>query len=146
MWHEPECLDLILEPLRYKRLRGRDHHDESGSSSRGFLDRNLPAVSGYEIAYDRQSNSSTGGAAAFGADERLEDALFTGLRLSAGVDLKLLESRYGVDVWFRYGADLQPFVDEGLLIYDGAALRLTRAGMLLAHEVMAVFITATVRR
>ena len=77
--------------------------------------------------------------------EQVEDALFTGLRLSRGVDLKLIESRYGVRVWERYGNDLQPFVDEGLLIYDGAALKLTRAGMLLAHEVMAVFISSPVR-
>jgi len=43
------------------------------------------------------------------------------------------------------GGELQMFVDEGLLIYDGAALRLTRAGMLLAHEIMAIFIRSTVR-
>ena len=78
-------------------------------------------------------------------EERLEEALFTGLRLSAGIDLKLIESRFGVDVWSRFGGELQPFVDEGLLIYDGAGMKLTRAGMLLAHEVMAVFISSTVR-
>ena len=49
-------------------------------------------------------------------------------------------ARYGVDVWARYGEALQPFVDEGWLIYDGGTLRLTRAGMLVAHEVMAVFV------
>ncbi len=76
--------------------------------------------------------------------ERLEDAMFTGLRLTRGVDLEAMKSRYGVDVWERYGAELQPFVDEGLLIYD-SALRLTRPGMLLAHEIMTVFITANVR-
>jgi oxygen-independent coproporphyrinogen III oxidase len=80
-----------------------------------------------------------------GVAERLEDALFTGLRLTAGLDLGLLEKRYCVDVWRRYAADLQPFIEERLLIYDGGGLRLTRAGMLLAHEVMAVFITSTVR-
>jgi coproporphyrinogen III oxidase-like Fe-S oxidoreductase len=53
--------------------------------------------------------------------------------------------RYGVDVWGRYGGELQIFVDQGLLIYDGGSLRLTRAGMLLAHEIMAVFIRSTVR-
>ena len=78
------------------------------------------------------------------AQERLEEALFTGLRLNAGLDLKLLESRYAVDIWSRFEADLQPFVDEGLLLYDGARLRLTRAGMLLAHEVMAIFIGSPV--
>ena len=77
--------------------------------------------------------------------ERLEDALFTGLRLSEGIDLGAVQARYGVDAWTRYGGELQPFVDQGLLIYDGRHLRLTRAGMLLAHEVMTVFISSTVR-
>jgi oxygen-independent coproporphyrinogen-3 oxidase len=78
--------------------------------------------------------------------ERLEDALFTGLRLSAGIDLELVKSRYGADVWSCYGAELQPFVNGGLLLYDGARLRLTRAGMLLAHEVMSVFISTPLLR
>ncbi|MBM3819076.1 MAG: radical SAM family heme chaperone HemW [Acidimicrobiia bacterium] len=78
-------------------------------------------------------------------DEQLEEALFTGLRLSAGIDLQAVKMRYGVDVWARFGEELHPFVDERLLIYDGRSLRLTRAGMLLAHEMMTVFIRSTVR-
>jgi oxygen-independent coproporphyrinogen-3 oxidase len=74
------------------------------------------------------------------AEERLGDALFTGLRLSSGLDLAALNARYGTDVWLRYGAQLQPFVDDGLLDHDGSHLRLTRRGMLLANEVMAVFV------
>jgi oxygen-independent coproporphyrinogen-3 oxidase len=77
--------------------------------------------------------------------EQLEDALFTGLRLADGLDLRAVKQRYGVDVWARFGEELQPFVDERLLIYDGRSLRLTRAGMLLAHEMMTVFIRSTVR-
>ena len=72
--------------------------------------------------------------------ERLEDALFTGLRLNAGLDLAVVNDRYGVDVWSEYGGELQHFVDQGILFYDGRLLRLTRPGMLLAHEIMAVFI------
>jgi oxygen-independent coproporphyrinogen III oxidase len=72
--------------------------------------------------------------------ERLGDALFTGLRMSDGVDLQAIARRYGVDVWSRFGAELQPFIDEGLLLHDVGTLRLTRRGMLLAHEVMAVFV------
>jgi oxygen-independent coproporphyrinogen-3 oxidase len=79
------------------------------------------------------------------AAERVEDALFTGLRLADGIDLRAVKERHGVDVWARYGEDLEPFVEHGVLIYDGARLRLTRAGMLLAHEVMTVFISSTVR-
>ena len=83
---------------------------------------------------------------ALSPQERLEEALFTGLRLSAGIDLELVRSRYGADVWSSHGSELRPFVNEGLLLYDGARLRLTRAGMLLAHEVMSVFISTPVSR
>ena len=72
--------------------------------------------------------------------ERVGDALFTGLRLVEGVDLTAMRGRYGVDVWHRYGADLARFVDEGLLVHAEDRLRLTRRGMLLAHEVMTVFV------
>jgi oxygen-independent coproporphyrinogen-3 oxidase len=74
------------------------------------------------------------------AEERLGDALFTGLRVTDGVNLDGIRERYGVDVWRRYGADLRPFVDTGLLRHENSRLALTRRGMLLAHEVMAVFV------
>jgi oxygen-independent coproporphyrinogen-3 oxidase len=78
-------------------------------------------------------------------EEQLEDALFTGLRLSGGIDLGAVQRRYGVDVWDRFGGELQLFVDEEILNYDGRSVRLTRRGMLLAHEIMAVFIRTPVR-
>ena len=74
------------------------------------------------------------------SDERLGDALFTGLRLTRGVDVDLLSSRYGVDVWARFGARLAPFFEAGLLLKQDGRLRLTRPGMLLANEVMSVFV------
>jgi oxygen-independent coproporphyrinogen-3 oxidase len=73
-------------------------------------------------------------------EERLGDALFTGLRLNDGVDLRIVGERYGIDVWGRYGATLERFVDAGWLVREPSCLRLTRKGMLLAHEVMAVFV------
>src|SRR5262245_50654477 len=42
------------------------------------------------------------------SQERLEEALFTGLRLSRGIDLAEMKSRYDVDVRTRYGGELQP--------------------------------------
>ena len=74
------------------------------------------------------------------ADERLGDALFTGLRLTDGVNLDAIRTRYGVDVSERYGPSLQPFVQGGWLRLEGSRLFLTRQGMLLAHEVMAIFV------
>ena len=73
-------------------------------------------------------------------EERLGDALFTALRLSDGVDEAAIEARYGVRVWERFGRDLQPYVEAGLLLRHDRRMRLTRRGMLLAHEVMAVFV------
>jgi oxygen-independent coproporphyrinogen-3 oxidase len=72
--------------------------------------------------------------------ERLGDALFTGLRLSAGVDLDVLGGRYDVNIWDRFGSDLESFLTAGLLVHEGSRLRLSREGMLVAHEVMTVFV------
>jgi oxygen-independent coproporphyrinogen III oxidase len=74
------------------------------------------------------------------AAEQLGDALFTGLRLVDGIDVNAIQTRYGVDVWRRFGPDLEPFLEAGYLRRDGHRLSLTRQGMLLAHEVMAVFV------
>jgi oxygen-independent coproporphyrinogen-3 oxidase len=73
-------------------------------------------------------------------EEQLEDALFTGIRLTEGLDLQAIRGRYGVDVWGRYGTALEPFVGAGLLSVDGRRLRLSRNGMLVANEVMQVFV------
>ena len=72
--------------------------------------------------------------------EQLEEALFTGLRLTRGVDVGDINRRYGADVWAQYGDVLQPFVDERLLTWDGRTLALTRPGMLLANEILQVFV------
>jgi oxygen-independent coproporphyrinogen-3 oxidase len=73
-------------------------------------------------------------------DTQLEEALFTGLRLSDGLDLARIGARYEVDVWARYGSALQPFLDAGLVVHAPPKLRLSREGMLLANEILAVFV------
>jgi oxygen-independent coproporphyrinogen-3 oxidase len=98
------------------------------SSTADYIER---VERGEPVAIDRRLLS---------AEERLGDALFTGLRLTDGLDLETIADRYGVDVWRRYGVELEPFVDAGLLVHESGLLRLTRRGMLLAHEVMTVFV------
>ena len=88
-------------------------------------------TAGREVVTDRRVLSSS---------DRLEEALFTGLRLTGGMDIDAAGARYGADVWKRYAVALQPFLDEGWLVREGARLRLTRDGMLMANEVMAVFV------
>ena len=83
---------------------------------------------------------------ALGAEEQVEEALFMGLRLTDGLDLDHVHRRYGIDIWACYGQDLYPYVSAGLLIHEpGRRLALTRDGMLLANDVMSVFIGGTVR-
>ena len=74
------------------------------------------------------------------SEEHLGDALFTGLRLTEGVNLDAIRATHGIDVWARYGADLEPFLQGGILRREGPRLWLTRQGMLLAHEVMSTFV------
>jgi oxygen-independent coproporphyrinogen-3 oxidase len=73
-------------------------------------------------------------------EARLGDAIFTGLRLTAGLDVAGANRRYATDIWGRYGAELERFVEAGLLTVTPDRWTLTRRGMLLAHEVMAVFV------
>jgi oxygen-independent coproporphyrinogen-3 oxidase len=74
------------------------------------------------------------------ANDRLEEALFTGLRLKDGIDIEAIGARYASDVWDRYGQALEPFLRQKWLILEGPRLRLTREGMLMANEVMAIFV------
>jgi putative oxygen-independent coproporphyrinogen III oxidase len=92
-------------------------------------------ASGGQLAVDRRVLS---------AREALEEALFTGLRLTRGIDVDTVKARYGVDVWDIYRRQLEQFREAGVLIYDGRLLRLSRAGMLLANEIMAKFLVSPV--
>jgi len=115
------------------------------STRAGVRWRNVSATMDYADRIDA-GTSVVAERRALTGDEPLEDALFTGLRLVAGVDLPGVQQTYGVNVWDRYGSALAPFVDAGVLVHEPRhRLALTRQGMLLANEVMSVFIGGTVR-
>jgi len=105
----------------------------------GVRTKNVAAVEDY-IKRIASGQSVISEARRLDAAERLGDALFMGLRLTRGIDLDAVQQRYGVDVWERYRDDLTRFVEAGLLRYDSRRLALTRAGMLLANDVMSVFV------
>jgi len=62
------------------------------------------------------------------------------LRLAEGIDVDAIGRWYAVDVWARFAAGLRPFLDDGLVNQEGSRLRLSRDGMLVANEIMAVFV------
>jgi oxygen-independent coproporphyrinogen-3 oxidase len=98
------------------------------SSTTDYIDR---VDAGASVQSERREMSSS---------ERLEEALFTGLRLASGVDLDQVSKRYGIDVRDRYWDRLQPFVDGRLLLAEGPVVRLSRDGMLVANEILQVFV------
>jgi oxygen-independent coproporphyrinogen-3 oxidase len=75
-----------------------------------------------------------------GPQARLEEALFTGLRLVEGIDARNFRTRFGVDPWSRYGDRLSAFADGGFLWRRGEVFGLTREGMLVANEILQVFV------
>ena len=114
------------------------------STRRGVREKNIASAEDYVQAVDA-GKAVTTERRLLSVQEQLEEAVFMGLRLAEGVRLDSVRSRYGVDLWECYGEELASFLDQRLLIYDGGVLRLTRSGMLLANEVMSVFIGPPVR-
>ena len=71
---------------------------------------------------------------------RVEEALFTGLRLTSGINRRNFLTKYGVEPWSVYGQALEPYVSEGLMWADQDTFGLTRRGMLIANEIMTAFV------
>jgi oxygen-independent coproporphyrinogen-3 oxidase len=109
------------------------------STRGGIRWRNISATDEY-VRRMVESASPTSERRMLPPSTQLEEALFMGLRMSEGVDLDALAARHGVDVWQRYGSALQPHLEAELLQKEGSRLRLTRPGMLLSLEVLAVFV------
>ena len=68
------------------------------------------------------------------------EALFLGMRLMRGIDLRRYRESFGVDLRDEHGDDLDRFCKAGLLEFDGDLIRLTRNGALLSNEVFAAFV------
>ncbi len=68
------------------------------------------------------------------------EALFLGLRMMQGIDLKWHQSRFGYDIRDTYRGDLGRFHEAGLIEFDGDLIRLTRSGALLSNEVFSAFV------
>jgi oxygen-independent coproporphyrinogen-3 oxidase len=68
---------------------------------------------------------------------RLEEALFLGLRVVEGVDLRELGARYDADPDRRFAAAWERGEAAGLIVREGSHLRLTREGRLRSNELFA---------
>jgi oxygen-independent coproporphyrinogen-3 oxidase len=71
---------------------------------------------------------------------RVEEALFMGLRLVEGIRCPDFASKYGLDPWTNYGERLSDALAAGLVWRREDRFGLTRRGMLLANEILSVFV------
>jgi oxygen-independent coproporphyrinogen-3 oxidase len=72
--------------------------------------------------------------------ERAGEALFTGLRRRAGIDLPDFRRRYQLDPLTEYAEALRDPLQAGLLEAVEGRLRLTRRGVLVSNEVFRAFV------
>ena len=68
------------------------------------------------------------------------EALFLGMRMMRGVDLRQFSETFGVDLRAEHRDELDRFHEAGLVEFDGDLIRLTRNGALMSNEVFAAFI------
>ena len=68
------------------------------------------------------------------------EALFLGMRLMRGVDVREYSETFGVDLRAEHRDELDRFREAGLVEFDGDLIRLTRNGALMSNEVFAAFV------
>jgi len=68
------------------------------------------------------------------------EALFLGMRMMRGVDVREYNELFGVDLRAEHASELDRFCEAGLVEFDGDLIRLTRNGALMSNEVFAAFV------
>lgn len=71
--------------------------------------------------------------------QHLEEVMFLGLRLNAGLDLRRCRRIFGFDPRERFSSELGQLAQEGLIEFEGDRMRLTRRGRLFSNEVFVQF-------
>jgi oxygen-independent coproporphyrinogen-3 oxidase len=75
-----------------------------------------------------------------GVEERAAEALFMGLRLSEGIDLREFRAEYEVDVLERYAGEFPELFEARLIELNEGRLALTETGRLMSNEVFVHFV------
>ena len=75
--------------------------------------------------------------------ELFGEFMFMGLRKSSGANLKEARERFGIDVLERFTSEMEPFFQNGMLLYysERDVLKLTERGMELGNLIFEIFVT-----
>lgn len=101
---------------------------------------NIASTVDYIERTERGESATLGRIQNLSPGERRSEALFTGLRLAAGIDRGAFEARFEIDPWEEYGPVLAPYVEDGFMWLTATHFGLTRRGMLVANEILVTFV------
>lgn len=95
-------------------------------------------------SYLKNSTSSrmTGDLEILDNKTQLAEYLFMGLRTVYGIDLAEAKRRFGLDVMLEFGAELEKFIFNNLVVYDKVSqrLRLTEQGLRVSNGIFEIFV------
>jgi putative oxygen-independent coproporphyrinogen III oxidase len=107
-----------VDGVRWKNVAGTDEYAQRISQ-------------GVDVAVDRRVMPVT---------ERVEEALFTGLRMTDGIEERAFSARWEMDAWETHSSVLSPRLDAGHVWRKQGRFGLTRSGMLVANDVLSELI------
>ncbi len=73
-------------------------------------------------------------------EKAMGEAVFLGLRMMEGINVKDFESRFGIKIETAYKDAIEELTTEDFLIYDNDHLKLTRKGLLFSNNVAIRFV------
>jgi oxygen-independent coproporphyrinogen-3 oxidase len=100
---------------------------------------NVSSTTDYVDRVEREQDVALG-CQTLSQTEQQQETLFTGLRLTRGIDRQSFKDRYGADPFEMFAMALAPAVEAGLVWVKDEAFGLTRSGMLVANEILTVFV------
>ncbi len=113
-----------------------------GPSAHSYLNgtrwRNRASVNGYLSAI-RNGTSPVAEKETLTREQKIIEALYLGLRKTAGIDLPRFNRAFGMDFVSAFAPLLRDLTADGVIASDGLSCRLTRKGMALADGVAALF-------
>jgi putative oxygen-independent coproporphyrinogen III oxidase len=123
-WDDVPFVGFGMAAHSFREGRRWWNHDRFATYCRG-VETDGRAVAGERVLGDR---------------ERAQEALFTGLRRSEGVDVERFRRRHGLDLRQEWARGLSEAEAAGLVVVAGERLRLTDRGVLVSNEVFRLFV------
>lgn len=113
----------------------------ASSHRRGVRHTNLKALEAW-VAATESGTAPIGSAETLSPRQRLGEAIWLGLRRSAGVELERVLARIGISMPSSVTEQIEAHLAAGLLQRDGGQLRLTPAGLLVGDRVGSAYLAA----